>query len=870
MVIQCPNTYPAAADEKYAQYHAMFPYELSPFQKWSIQAIVEGHHALICAHTGSGKTLPAEFAIAYFCGGSAGANPRRKIIYCSPIKALSNQKYHDFREHPAFTEREITIGLITGDIKANPAADVLIMTTEILLNKLTGTTAAFTAGFDIDIAAEVACIIFDEVHYINDAERGHVWEQSILAIPAHIQLVMLSATLESPTTFAEWIENRACHNVAGAGAPATPTTPAQKQVYLTVTTERIVPLTHYWFITATAALLKMHAKDKAIEQRLKDTCDCLHTVKTPDGTFCESAVDKVRATLRLFDTKNYTTTRQHVLNQVCKYMTDAAMFPAICFVYSRRQVEDMARELETVVLEDDSKVRYMVHTECEAILRQALPNWREYTALPEYAFILSLLEKGVAIHHAGLLSVFREMIELIFAKGYVKILFATETFSVGINMPTKTVLFTSLSKYDGHTMRPLLPHEYSQQSGRAGRRGKDTVGHVIHLANLWPQTQYTNADLRFIMQGTPQTLISKFAVSYPYLLQAAHEGRAITAEQNGTMLQYQLDRQTGDMRARVAALATAADSADAEYRTAIGGSETSKVADLMGKWITQYTQGARTAALGFTVSAKSQQAAAKQLARIEKDIGAPFEPLKRAWLAMYESRAAYNAARDELAATVGYIADQGRAAYGLLEKWGYVACTTGASAPVLTQKGQIARFIKEMHPIAFTDWLLSPAKEGQVHRMQGWTGAQLAEFLSMFAPVTITDEGAALALENAYGPFVTYQTALDNICAQERAARIQPAAGGAGTDAPHCCLVDIIRRWCDCADETACRACLQLAAMRGILLGEFVKACLKICNVAAELELVAAHLGDIALLAELKAVPGLMLKYICTNQSLYL
>jgi superfamily II DNA/RNA helicase len=834
----------------------MFPFELSPFQKWSIQAIVEGNHALICAHTGSGKTLPAEFAIAHFCGtDSVGAPseghqpPARKVIYCSPIKALSNQKYHDFRAHPAFVERGISIGLITGDIKANPAADVLIMTTEILLNKLTGTGAAI-AAFDVDIATEVACIIFDEVHYINDAERGHVWEQSILATPAHIQLVMLSATLESPALFADWIECRRNN---------------KKSVYLTVTTERIVPLTHYWFITATSAIFKMLSTDKAAEQRVRDTCDRLHIVKTPAGTFCEPTVDKIRATLRLYETRHYTPTRQHVLNQVCKYMTEAAMFPAICFVYSRRQVEDMARELETVVLEDDSKVRYMVHTECEAILRQALPNWREYTALPEYAFILSLLEKGVAIHHAGLLSVFREMIELIFAKGFVKILFATETFSVGINMPTKTVLFTSLSKYDGHTMRPLLPHEYNQQSGRAGRRGKDTVGHVIHLANLWSSTQYNNTELRHIMQGTPQTLISKFTVSYRYLLQAAYEGAPITSEQNGTMLQYQLDRQTGDLRTSIGALATTADVAHTQYKAAVTNPH---IVELMDKWYSYNTQTARTSALGFAVSAKSQQAAVKQAARIEKDIGPPFETLKRLYVAYQEAQQAHTTALENLDATAGYIANQSCAAYALLDKWGYVANATGDSAiPTLTQKGNIARFIKEMHPIAFTEWLLSPTKEGVTHRMQGWCAVQLAEFLSMFAPVTIADEGAACAYENAYAPFASYQGVLDHIRAQERGARIQPSAGH---DMPHCCLVDIIRQWGECADEAGCRACLQGAALRGILLGEFVKACLKICNVAAELELVATYLGDIAFLAELKAVPGLMLKYICTNQSLYL
>ena len=194
MVIICKDPYPN--ESNYNEYFDLFPYSLSDFQKYSIQAIVDGNHSLVTAHTGSGKSLPAEFAIQFFTKQS------KKVIYTSPIKALSNQKYYEFiQKYP-----HISFGIMTGDIKINPEADVVIMTTEILMNSLF-----------VGPITDLACVIFDEIHYINDAERGKVWEQSILMLPSNVQMVMLSGTIDSPEKFAAW-----CENTAGATAPRTP------------------------------------------------------------------------------------------------------------------------------------------------------------------------------------------------------------------------------------------------------------------------------------------------------------------------------------------------------------------------------------------------------------------------------------------------------------------------------------------------------------------------------------------------------------------------------------------------------------------------------------------------------------------------
>ena len=222
MVKLCNNQYPN--DSKYETYFESYPYPLSDFQKYAIEAIVEGQHVLVTAHTGSGKTLPAEFAIEHF------VKKGKRVIYTSPIKALSNQKYSEFsKKYP-----HISFGLMTGDIKINPDADVLIMTTEILMNALFLQTQndnieqTSSLQFQIDINADLACVVFDEVHYINDADRGQTWEKTILMLPKQIQMVMLSATIDAPERFTKWAERG----------------DESKEVYLASPHHRVVPLTH--------------------------------------------------------------------------------------------------------------------------------------------------------------------------------------------------------------------------------------------------------------------------------------------------------------------------------------------------------------------------------------------------------------------------------------------------------------------------------------------------------------------------------------------------------------------------------------------------------------------------------------------------
>ena len=513
MVKLCSNKYPIENEEKYKEHFNKFAYPLSDFQKYSIESIVEGQHALICVPTGSGKTLPGEFAIMYFTGLG------KRVIYTSPIKALSNQKYYDFSKQ----YQNISVGLITGDIKLNPDADVVIMTAEILQNLL----------FMKHDFSNIGAIIHDEIHYINDSERGHVWESILMTLPANIQNVMLSATLDHPEKFAEWIEN------------LNPT--SGKQVYLTTLKERVVPLIHQKFITCNQSLIKL-IKDKELEKQIREMIDKPLTIQTSKGVFDEKHYYKMKKVLDLFNQKKLYIKRPFVLNKVCQYMVENNLLPAVCFILSRKQIEIAAREITTVLLEDDSKIPYTIRRECEQILRNKLPNFEEYIQLPEYISMVALLEKGIATHHSGTLPILKEIVELLFCKGYIKLLFATETFSCGLNMPIKTTIFTDVNKFDGIEVRMLYGHEYNQMAGRAGRRGIDPIGTVIHLNNLFKNINLT--DYRLIMQGKPQRLLSKFKISYNLILTQI-EGTITNNIQNfieKSMLQIDIDSQISCMQ----------------------------------------------------------------------------------------------------------------------------------------------------------------------------------------------------------------------------------------------------------------------------------------------------------------------------------
>ena len=834
MVKLC-NT-PYTNESKYDEYFALYSYPLSDFQKYAIEAIVEGHHVLVTAHTGSGKTLPAEFAINHF------TKIGKKIIYTSPIKALSNQKYYEFtQKYP-----HISFGLFTGDIKTNPDADVLIMTTEILMNSLfsQNTTTNTSLQFQINIHDDLACVVFDEVHYINDEHRGQVWEKCILMLPQHIQMVMLSATIDAPIRFATWCQRG--YN--------------DKEVYLASTNHRVVPLSHYGFLTTNESFLK-GIKDKEVQKQIRDTTNKLILLQNEHGKFNDAGVLEMKKTIKVFDDRKAIHKRKMVLNNLALFLRDRDMLPAIAFVFSRKHVELSAKEITVPLLEDDSKVSYTVRRECEQIIRK-LPNFHEYLELPEYNDLVDLLEKGIGIHHSGMIPILREIVELMISKKYIKILFATESFAIGLDCPIKTAIFTGLMKFDGCNERYLLSHEYTQMAGRAGRRGIDTIGHVVHCNNLFDlpiMTEYRN-----MLCGTPQKLVSKFRISYSLILNLLKSELTL---QNGTttnfvtfasksMVYDELQTEIENSKKRIDELV------DKMNKKKLIVDTLKTPNNVCRKYLELEN------ALKTSVNKKKREID-KEMQRImdeycnvvkEMKIVVEYDELQRELISEREHNLYLGT----------YISEQIRRICYILTTHGYVTQIQLENSPEsdyeFTQLGKVASSIAEIHPLIFSKMLLS------TNYFQEFTSKQLIGLFSCFTDVKVdNDQRLSVPKSNDSLLEATIQDMnkqykyMQNI---EITSEIH--TGIIYEDALMFDIIDDSIEWCDCSNEIECKIFIQTKiADKGISVGDFTKAMLKIATIVKEITGICEETQHLDLLHKLNQIEPMILKYITTSQSLY-
>ena len=831
MVRLCANNYPTEYEAEYSEHFGFVPFPLHDFQKWSIKAIVDGQHVLVCCPTGSGKTLPGEFALNYF--HSKG----KKTIYTSPIKALSNEKFYNFtKKYP-----HIRVGLITGDIKTNPDADVLIMTTEILLNKLyqiksSSPVPNSSVSFEMDIERDLGCVVFDEIHMINDESRGHVWEQSIMMLPPQIQMIGLSATLDDPEKFAQWLETR-----------GEASTFCKKEVFLARKQVRAVPLIHYSFITVTNGINKA-IKDKSTQEEIRKAINRPVVLQDATGSFNEIQYQSVVKTIKLFEKHDVRVKRPFVLNQVAEYLVEHEMLPALCYVFSRKQLEKCAEEMTTNLLEFDSKVAYTVDRECEQIIRK-LPNFEEYLHLPEYVNVVQLLRKGVGIHHAGLMPILREMVELLFARGFIKILFCTETMSVGINLPVKTTIFTDINKFNGEVIRPLHSHEYTQAAGRAGRLGLDTVGHVIHLNNLFRNVD--SISYRRMMSGKPQTLTSKFKISYNLLLNLLDIGdNKLVGFANRSMVTGDIASQMKQLEGKLAVL-------DGELANMkICSASLRTPSDTLMRFVE--LQQARETAIN-----KRRKEIERQIQQIRED-----NKFVEQDMGLYQRISAKEAEIVDTQRQIGdatmYIRSGVGAVMNLLKDDGFVEGEFAEETSLkLSLRGKLASQLRETHCLVFS-------KLFEDKLLDDLTSKQMASVFSIFTNISVQDDLRDSCPKAEDAAVQKTVVALTNMYTEYKDKELQYSINTGFDYNIQYDMLNYVDEWCGCENVEACKYLLQkMGKERHIFLGEFVKALLKINNISCELEKLAELTGNIAFLNKLKEIPSLTMKYVVTNQSLY-
>lgn len=425
-----------------------FPFELDEFQKEACEYIDNGKSVVVCAPTGAGKTVIAQHAIH-----KAIKNGHR-VFYTTPLKALSNQKYGDFSTKYGINN----VGLLTGDTSINRDAQIVVMTTEVFRNMLYGTNF----GSVTENMKNVKYVILDEVHYMNDEQRGTVWEESIIYCPTNIQIVALSATVANAAQLTDWINTVHSHTE------------------LVNTDFRPVPLRFYYFDSSQS-----------------------HTVLpllTPSGQLNS----KIRPEKRQFHRRGKLPQRS-VVKDVVRALHEKDMLPAIYFTFSRKKCDEQMEKCASLVLvtpDEQKQIKRIVD---------------EYLAENIYLYNnkhIQYVLNGVASHHAGLLPGWKVLIEKLFQEGLIKVVFATETLAAGINMPARSTVISSISKRTDSGHRTLTPSEFLQMSGRAGRRGMDKIGYVTVVGTSF-QTPEEVAEL-VLSDANP--LESRFAPTYSMVL----------------------------------------------------------------------------------------------------------------------------------------------------------------------------------------------------------------------------------------------------------------------------------------------------------------------------------------------------------------
>lgn len=429
-----------------------FEYELDNFQKESCEIINNNENLLVSAHTGSGKTNIALYAIG------KTLYEKGKAVYVSPIKSLSNQKFNEFSKH--FN----SLGILTGDIKINPTADVLIITAEILRNSLLKENSEHNNNFDIN---QIKCVILDEIHYINNLQRGKVWEEILINLNKNIQIIMLSGTIEGVDIFTKWmykIKDIECKSVK--------------------TIKRPVPLNHGIWVDNNIDYFLLN--DKWIE---KVWTNSLHKIKK-----CYNTVNK---------------SDFGIFFNCIKYLHDKELTPVNVFILSKQLIENLSSKIPYTFLSIDEI------NKVNDLWNKYLNKYKKiYEKTSEWNNIYKLIMKGIGIHHSGITPILKEFIEILYSQKLLKVLLTTETFAMGVNMPTKTVLFYSLYKFDSSN-RVLLSEEYNQMAGRAGRRGIDEIGNVI----IYPgHDLITETNAKKIILSNPQKINSKFIIDYEFVL----------------------------------------------------------------------------------------------------------------------------------------------------------------------------------------------------------------------------------------------------------------------------------------------------------------------------------------------------------------
>jgi len=477
----------------------MYPFALDEFQREAIRVLLHGDSVMVAAPTGTGKTVVSDFAVYQAFAGTG------RVLYTTPIKALSNQKYRDLRG--IYGDE---VGLLTGDVSENRDARVVVMTTEVLRNMLLQTP------WDLDA---VDTVIFDEIHYLADPERGTTWEEAIILCPDHVQLVCLSATVSNAAEIAAWIGR------------------THRPIRLVSHFQRAVPLALHYFLDG-----ELHLTVDETGTLVKDFP---HT-----GGELRRQASRHNGRGRRPAERAVPEMDEPQPREIVDALAAADMLPAIYFLFSRNDCQSFAERL--AVMRPNlvtPRQADLIEQTLQAVLANLRPEDRE---LEQVQTITGLVRKGIGFHHAGLLPILKQLVEVLFARGLMEVVFATDTLALGVNMPARTVVVGRMSKWDGRRRRALIPNEFQQMAGRAGRRGMDRLGHVVVPYSPW----FTFHETLAVATGELHPVRSAFAVRYNTVLNLwdPPRGERVRNMLQQSLAQFQANQRVRDLEDEIIAL----------------------------------------------------------------------------------------------------------------------------------------------------------------------------------------------------------------------------------------------------------------------------------------------------------------------------
>jgi ATP-dependent RNA helicase HelY len=492
-----PAVYFCVSETTVERFAARYPFPLDRFQRQAIDELAEGGSVMVAAPTGTGKTIVAEYGV--FRARERG----RRALYTTPIKALSNQKFRDFRR-----EYGDQVGLMTGDVVENAGGSILVMTTEVVRNML------LQSANDL---ADVDCIVFDEVHFLADPARGTTWEEAIICAPSHVQLICLSATVSNAAQVADWISE------------------VHRPIQLIVHRKRAVPIEQRYMLDN--ELLPLIDEAGRVNRRLQGVGgENRRGIRTRTMGWSRDRKGDGRPEPRPPD--------------VVRRLRGEGLLPCIYFFFSRRDCERAAEACAILNLATGRTAEAIRAFVDERL--GALPE--EDRSLGQVLALRRLLPLGVGFHHAGLLPVLKVLVEELFNLGLLQVVFATDTLSLGINMPAKTVVVGELTKFDGESRRPLTPNEYQQLTGRAGRRGLDERGVSVVPYSPWVEVEEVIA----IASGDLLPIESTFTLRYNTVLNLWSAGPSPTERLThvfaSSLREFQLDDQMKALQDELSAI----------------------------------------------------------------------------------------------------------------------------------------------------------------------------------------------------------------------------------------------------------------------------------------------------------------------------